>query len=204
MSAYGQTIAGGHHADGQVSARGRMGADGQMSARGRTGASGQMSARGRMGASRQMCTPGEARAGGRTSVSRHRYISARRCIAVLIATLGGLVVGGCVADGGYGGGADYEVGTTVGYGVDYYEPYGYEYGGCCARYRVAPPGRGFDHGHDHDHDHGHLGGDGHVGAPPQHPVARPPQQRPYHSAPSSHSAPSIPTGPRGGGSGHPR
>ena len=34
------------------------------------------------------------------SVRRHR--STRRCIAVLIATLGGSVVGGCVADGGYG------------------------------------------------------------------------------------------------------
>jgi len=62
-------------------------------------------------------------------------------------------LGGCVADGGYGGGADYDGSAAVGYGVDFYEPYGYEYGGCCGRDRVGPPRRGDDHGHDHGPTH---------------------------------------------------
>ena len=134
--------------------------------------------------------------------------AARSCtrsyIGAIAAALGGAVLAGCVADGGYGGGTEYDGGATVGYGVDYYEPYGYEYGGCCARYRVGPPGRGRgdDHNHDYGHDHGGPGDHGHAGAP-EHHDARPPQQHPYRAAPSSRSAPSIPTGPRGGGGGHP-
>jgi hypothetical protein len=77
---------------------------------------------------------------------------------------------GCVAGGGYDGGVE------VGYGVDYYEPFGYEYGGWGPGYGVGPPRRGFDRGR----------GDG-PGAP--HPAYRP--------AAPSRSMPSLPTRSRG-------
>lgn len=124
------------------------------------------------------------------------------------------VLGGCVADGGYVGDAGYDGGAEIGYGVDYYEPYGYEYGGCCDRYRVGPPRRDFDHDHpDHGHfdqgrgdqrgggDRGHFdqgrGDQGRGNAPERRDA------HPYRSAAPSRPAPSIPTGPRGGGGGHP-
>ena len=80
-------------------------------------------------------------------------------------------VTGCVAEGGYDGGAE------VGYGVDFYEPFGYEYGGWGPGYGVGPPRRGFDRGR----------GDFHGGAP--HP--------PYRPAAPSRSMPSLPTHSRG-------
>lgn len=81
------------------------------------------------------------------------------------------VAGGCVA------GAGYEGDVGVGYGVGFYEPYGYEYGGWGPGYRVGPPRRGFDRpGRADSH-----------GAP--HPSYRP--------APPSRSMPSLPTHSRG-------
>ena len=70
-----------------------------------------------------------------------------------------------------GGGGYYEGGAVdVGYGADFYEPYGYEYGGWGRGYRVGPP-RGGDHWRDH-------GGGG---------------ATPYHPAAPSRPMPSIPT-----------
>jgi hypothetical protein len=66
---------------------------------------------------------------------------------------------------------------SVGYAGGYYEPYGYDYGGWGAGYRVGP-GRCCDHRDEHrDHpvDRGHVG--------------RAPAYRP---APAGRSAPSIP------------
>ncbi|HEY6483018.1 MAG TPA: hypothetical protein VIY54_05770 [Steroidobacteraceae bacterium] len=94
-------------------------------------------------------------------------------------------VGACVSGPGYVGPAD----ADVGYGVDYYEPYGYEYGGWGPGYWIGPPGRYHDHDRgDHgDHDRGHQG--------------RPaPRYRPAHGG---RAAPSIPQGGRHAGGGHP-
>lgn len=82
-----------------------------------------------------------------------------------------LLVSGCVAGGGYG----YD--GNVGVGVDYYEPYGADYGGWEPGYQVGPV-RG---GH-----HGSVGG--------------PASSHAYRSAPASHSMPSIPSNSRSGGS----
>jgi len=74
---------------------------------------------------------------------------------------------GCVV----GGGGYYEGGAVgVSYDADYYEPYGYEYGGWGGRYRVGPP-RGGEHRPD--------------GGGRQAPSYRP--------AAPSHSMPSIPS-----------
>jgi hypothetical protein len=83
------------------------------------------------------------------------------------------VLQACVAGGGYynGGGAE------VAYGADFYEPYGYEYGGWGPSYWVGPPRNG-----DHRPDYGH-----------DHPGARPPAYRP---AAPSRPMPSIPSRPR--------
>ena len=79
---------------------------------------------------------------------------------------------GCVAPG-YG----YDDGGSV--GVDYYEPYGADYGGWGSGYRVGPyRGGGGDRG----------GGGSHA----------------YRSAPAGRSMPSIPSRSRGGGGGHGR
>jgi hypothetical protein len=85
-------------------------------------------------------------------------------------------VAGCVAVGGYDGG--YDGGATGSYGVGFYEPFGYDYGGWQPGYRVGPPPRG---GYDH--------------------AARSnsrPSQPTYHPAPPSRSIPSIPAQSRGG------
>lgn len=82
-----------------------------------------------------------------------------------------LVLAGCVVPGGYG----YDGGV----GVDYYEPFGTEYGGWGPGYLVGP-GRGGDR------RGGDGGGGGHA----------------YRSAAGSRSAPSIPTGGRSGGGSH--
>jgi hypothetical protein len=88
---------------------------------------------------------------------------------------------GCVAGVGYDGGAAYDTGA-VGYGVDFYEPYGYEYGGWRGGYRVGPPRRGGD----------------------RLPERRDPgTSHPYRPAAPSRSMPSIPSGAHGGhGGGH--
>jgi hypothetical protein len=81
---------------------------------------------------------------------------------------------GCVAGGGYDeGGVD----VGVGYGVGFYEPYGYEYGGWGPGYGVGPPRRGFGR--------------------PGHPDARGAPHASYRPAPSSRSMPSLPTRSRG-------
>lgn len=82
-------------------------------------------------------------------------------------------VAACVAAGGY------DRGASVGYGVDFYEPYGYDYGGWGPGYRVGPPRRESDRGgrgEARGRDEGHA-------AP--HPAYRP--------APPSRSMPSLPT-----------
>ncbi len=79
---------------------------------------------------------------------------------------------GCVVPGG-----DTSVGVS--YGVDYYEPYGYDYGGWGPGYRVGPPPR---RGWQHD----------------RHDFHRDPAPRPHTFRPPSpsHSMPSIPDRPR--------
>jgi hypothetical protein len=88
---------------------------------------------------------------------------------------------GCVAVGGYDGAPGYYGETSVGYGVGFYQPYGYNYGGWQPGYRVGPPvRRGFD------------------GPGIPHPRPFGPSYRP---APPSRPMPSIPMHPRGGGFG---
>jgi hypothetical protein len=65
---------------------------------------------------------------------------------------------------------------SVGYDGGYYEPYGYDYGGWGAGYRVGP-GRCCDHRDEHERP---VGG-GRAGHAPA-----------YHPAPAGRSAPSIP------------
>jgi hypothetical protein len=108
----------------------------------------------------------------------------------------------------------------VGYVGGYYEPYGYEYGGWGAGYRVGP-GRGGDRreGGDHREDRGgdhreDRGGDRHQdgggdqhrdGGGDQHRDGGGDRRRPdaprasqaYRSAPASRPTPSIPNRPRG-------
>jgi hypothetical protein len=92
--------------------------------------------------------------------------SMRGLIGVVLAALAG-----CVAGGGYDGG------VNVGYGVGFYEPYGYDYGGWGPGYRVGPPGRGFNRS----------------GRPNFHAAPHPS----YRPAPASRSMPSLPTHSRG-------
>jgi len=70
---------------------------------------------------------------------------------------------------------------SVGYDAGYYEPYGYDYGGWGAGYRVGPSrccARRDDH-HDHPVDRGRVG-----------------RSPAYHPAPAGRPAPSIPGRPR--------
>jgi hypothetical protein len=103
----------------------------------------------------------------------------RSLVAGVASVAAGLFIAGlfmtltaCVANDGYGGG--------VVYGGDYYEPDGYVYGHWHPGYHVAPPRRDRD-------------------AHPQ--VSRPQENRvstpAYRPAPSSRSAPSIPSRQRG-------
>ncbi len=79
---------------------------------------------------------------------------------------------GCVSTGG----VYYE-------GGDYYEPYGYDYGGWGPDFYVVP-----FHGEHHDrYEHHRAAEDGH-------------KERAYRSAPASRPIPSIPSRPRAGGS----
>jgi hypothetical protein len=66
---------------------------------------------------------------------------------------------------------------SVGYDGGYYEPYGYDYGGWGAGYRVGPS-RCCEHRDDH---HDHPVNRGHVGRAPA-----------YRPAPAGRAAPSIP------------
>jgi hypothetical protein len=87
-------------------------------------------------------------------------------IAIVMGLLAILSYGCAVSGGGYG----YDGG-----GLDYYEPYGVDYGGWGPGYRVAP----FRDGGQRS------GGGGHA----------------YRAAPASHAMPSIPSGSRSGGGG---
>jgi hypothetical protein len=100
----------------------------------------------------------------------------RRSATALV--LGGLIAlpSACVAPGP-GSGPAYD--DNMGVGVDYYEPYGYDYGGWDSGYAVGPY-----------RDHGHNGEPGR-GNPGPHS---------YRSAPASHSMPSMPSASRSGGS----
>jgi hypothetical protein len=69
---------------------------------------------------------------------------------------------------------------SVGYDGGYYEPYGYDYGGWGAAYRVGPS-RCCDHRDDHHDDHRDVDR-GRVGHAPA-----------YRPAPAGRSAPSIPS-----------
>jgi hypothetical protein len=99
--------------------------------------------------------------------------SMRALIVIASAALVSAALQGCVVGGGYDGGAN----VDVDYGVGFYEPYGYEYGGWGPGYGVGPPRRGYDRGGR---------GDGH-GAP--HPAYRP--------AAPSRPMPSLPSHSRG-------
>ncbi len=93
---------------------------------------------------------------------------------VLLAVLGGF--SGCTVEGpGYYGGA-----VDVGYVGDYWEPWGYDYGGWGGRYHIGPPPGGRWHG-EGDHP-GHFGGEG--GRPAG------------HFGGGGRAAPSIPSRPR--------
>jgi hypothetical protein len=94
-------------------------------------------------------------------------------IAFVIGLFTALLSGCIVPDGGYGYYDD------MGIGLDYYEPYGADYGGWRPGYRVGPF-------HDGGHHPGHGGGH-----PPPHA---------YRPAPESHPMPSIPSRPRSHGS----
>ena len=86
---------------------------------------------------------------------------------------------------GVGGGGYYGDGYAgVGYVGDYYEPYGYDYGGWGGRYHVGPPpgGRGHDGG-------GHSGGGG-------RPMGGGRPGGGGHGGGGGHPAPSIPSRPR--------
>jgi hypothetical protein len=109
-------------------------------------------------------------------------------LATLVAALGASL-GGCVAAGYDGSSGYYDGGVEVGYGVDFYEPYGYDYGGWRRGYRGGPPLRGRDD-HGRPDDHGHLDDRGHPDGRPSHSPA-------YHPAPAGRPMPSIPSSPRG-------
>ncbi|MFJ2990839.1 hypothetical protein ACIPF8_23540 [Collimonas sp. NPDC087041] len=98
----------------------------------------------------------------------------------MIGIFAALTAGCAVSDGGYGG---YGYSGGVGVGLDYYEPFGGDYGGWGPGYQVGPFRGGGDH----------RGGGGRGG------------QHAFRSAPASHSMPSIPSrGGGGGGGGHSR
>ena len=84
---------------------------------------------------------------------------------------------GCVAtaDGGYA------PNVTVGVGLDYYDQFGYDYGGWGPDYAVGPYRGGGARPRRGDGNPGHAAGHG------------------FRPAPPSHQTPSIPSGPRAGG-----
>jgi hypothetical protein len=103
-------------------------------------------------------------------------------LLILRRTAIALFIGGCaalpLACVAPGGGYAYDNGVDV--GVDYYEPYGADYGGWDSGYQVGPY-----------RDGGHWGGERGRGGSAPHG---------YRSAPASRPMPSIPSGSRSGGS----
>jgi hypothetical protein len=93
-------------------------------------------------------------------------------VAFVLCTLTVLLYGCILPPGGY----EYD---NSGIEPNYYEPYGFDYGGWGHGYQVAPFRGG---------DHRPTGGGGHASG------------RTYRSAPVSHSMPSIPSHSRSGGS----
>ena len=83
---------------------------------------------------------------------------------------------GCTVTGG--GGYGYNGGVSVGVGVDYYDPFGYDYGPWGPDYQVGP----------------YRGG----AQRPQRGGSAAPEHS-YRPAAPSHSVPSIPSRPRSGG-----
>ena len=115
-------------------------------------------------------------AGGpeREGVAMSRIRVERLASGALLASLL-MLSSSCAIESGYG----YDGGANVGLGIDYYEPFGYDYGGWGPSYRSGPSrggARGFR--------------DGGRGSP-----------HAYRPAPASHAMPSIPSGPRSGGRG---
>jgi hypothetical protein len=100
--------------------------------------------------------------------------SRRSMRGLIVASFAALA--GCVVGGGYDG----DVGVGVGYGVGFYEPGGYDYGGWGPGYAVGPPRRGFDRGR-----------------PDSHPAPHPAPHPAYRPAPTSRPMPSLPSHPRG-------
>lgn len=93
--------------------------------------------------------------------------------AALIAMLTVVIVmAGCVVDGG----GAYGPGVSIGLGLDYYEPFGFDYGGWGGGYNVGPPRGG-----------GPRRADAHG--------------RGFRNAPPGRAMPSIPSAPRGRGRG---
>jgi hypothetical protein len=109
----------------------------------------------------------------------------RWVLAVLAIGLMGLfaVLAGCASSG------EVEVGV---YGVDYYEPYGYNYGHWHPGYHVAPPRGGRE---DRDRQASGQSRPAPVQAQPP-PVQSRPSPPAYRPAPPSRPAPSIPSKPR--------
>ena len=91
---------------------------------------------------------------------------------------------GCVAEGGY-------YGAAPGYGVDYYAPYGIDYGTWGPSYLVAPY-------RDHDRDREFARDRGRA-------VERGGREAPhaFRAAPAGRAMPSIPSAARPAGGGHP-
>ena len=81
--------------------------------------------------------------------------------APALAAAGALFAIGILASCAVGPGYGY-AGVDVGYVGDYYEPYGYDYGGWGGRYHVGPPPRGGGgwHGGGGHGPVGHPGGGG--------------------------------------------
>ncbi len=99
----------------------------------------------------------------------------RRFIGAVVVGCFILLASGCaVTGGGYGYSGD----VSVGVGVDYYEPFGFDYGPWGPDYQVAP----------------YRGG----AQRPQRGGSTAPGHS-YRPAPGSHSVPSIPSRPRSGG-----
>jgi hypothetical protein len=96
-------------------------------------------------------------------------LASRRSVRGLLVVLFAAVAG-CVAGGAYDGGVD------VGYGVDFYDVGGYDYGGWGAGYGVGPPRRGGDRGRPDSHPAPHTS---------------------YRPASPSRSMPSLPSRSRG-------
>jgi hypothetical protein len=91
---------------------------------------------------------------------------------VLLAAASLVVLAACVAGPGYDGGTT----VAVAYGVGYYEPHGYVYGGYPSHYHVAPP--------PVNHDRDAWVRASHEG------------NRSYRPAPQGRPAPSLPSRPR--------